>query len=101
MTMDPRTKSVEYQSVSASGHRYREPVSLPDDITYTAHRLQEFLVEGTIDPIAEPAHQDIDDIGLRFDVVFPDVRQNHRFGDDFPSISHQILEQRKLTRTQL
>src|SRR5690242_8266707 len=100
MTMDPRTNSVEYQSVSASGHRYRERFSLPDGIPYPAHSLQEFLLEGPIDPIAKPAHEDVDDIGLRVEVVFPDVRKDHRFRHDFPSISHQILEQRKLPGTQ-
>src|SRR6476646_11968031 len=101
MTMDPRTNSVEYHSVNASGHRYRERFSLPDDIPYTAHSLQEFLLEGPIDPIAEPAHEDVDDIGLRVEVVFPDVGQDHRFRHDVPCVSYQIFEQRELARTQL
>src|SRR5262252_8340105 len=101
MTIEPTTNSVEYQSVSASGHRYLERVSLPDDIAHTAHGLQEFFLEGPVDPIAEPAHEDIHDVGLRVEVVFPDVREDHRFRNDFPGISHQIFKQRELTRTQV
>src|SRR5258708_6462448 len=96
MTIEPTTKSVEYHSVSVSGHRY-----LADDIADTAYGLQQFFLERPIDPVAEPAHQDIDDIGLRIEVVLPDVREDHRFRDDLAGIPHQIFQQREFPRAQV
>src|SRR5439155_27025940 len=96
MTREPTTNSVEYQIVRNSGRRY-----LPEGITHASDRLHELSLEGTIDLVAQAAHEDVDDIGLRIEIVFPDVRENHGLRDDLAGITHQIFEQRELTRTKI
>src|SRR6185295_7405121 len=96
MTRDPATKSVEYHSVRNSGRGY-----LPEDITHAANRLQQLFLERPIDLVAQAADEHVNNIGLRIEVVLPDVRENHRFGDDLPGIAHQKLEQRELAWTKI
>src|SRR5258706_16421211 len=96
MIRDPTTNSVEYQSVSLSGLTL-----LFDDIAHATNGLQPLLVEGPIDFLAKPTDQDVDDVGLRVEVVLPDVRQDHRLRDHFPGVAHQILEERELSWTEI
>src|SRR5262245_26831606 len=96
MAIEPTTKRVEYHSVSASGRR-----NLSDDIAHTAYGLQQVLLERSIDLVAESAHQDVDDVGLRIEVVFPYMGQDHRLRHDLARISHQVLEEREFTRAEL
>ena len=63
--------------------------------------MQQLLLERPIDLLAQPAHQHVDDVGLRVEVVFPDVRQDHRLRDDLAGVAHQVLEQRELARPQI
>ena len=43
---------------------------------------------------------DIDDVGLRVEVVIPDFLQQHRAGDNLALMSHEMLEKTKLARLQ-
>src|SRR5439155_1468100 len=53
----------------------------PEDIAHASHRVQQLFLERPIDLLAQPAHQHVDDVGLRVEVVLPHVRQDHRLRD--------------------
>src|SRR6476620_4018773 len=107
MAIEPETNSVAYQSASRSpkkrgGEKGVRPLfSRPEDIANPAHGVQQLLVERPIDLLAQPADQDVHDVGLRIEVVLPDMRQNHRLRDDAPDVAHQVFEQRELARPQI
>ncbi len=42
----------------------------------------------------------VDDIGLRIEVIVPDILQQHRSGDHLVGMAHQIFEQLELARLQ-
>src|SRR5436190_9139553 len=73
----------------------------PDDIPDTAHRLKQLRVEAAIDLVAQPTHEHVYDVGLRVEAVLPDVRQDHRLGDNLARVAHQVFEQRELARPQV
>src|SRR5581483_10246189 len=100
MAIAPATNSVAYQSASRSPKNSGRPErsSPAEDISDATHGVQEFLFEWTIDLLAKPADEHIDDVGLRIEAVLPHVRQNHGFRDDSTGIAHEIFEQRELTR---
>src|SRR5689334_20109637 len=105
MTMAPTTNRVAYHSAIrrpnarvTAGRQWR---SRAEDIANAAHRVQQFLLEGTIDLVAQPAHEHVDDVGLRIEAVRPDVREDHRLRYDPAAIPHQVLEERELARPQI
>src|SRR5919106_1418189 len=87
------TMSPAYQAA-----RRRPNALRAEDISNTAHGVQQLLFEGPIDLVPQAADQDVDDIRLWIEVVLPDVRQDHRLRDDAPGVAHQVFEQRKLAR---
>src|SRR5262249_22462804 len=101
----PRTKRVAYhipnRSPNAGPDALRPGAGSTDDIADASNRLQALGLKGTIDLLAEPAHQDIDNVGLRIEAVVPHVRQDHRLRDDLAGVAHQIFEQRELARAEL
>src|SRR5436190_15594794 len=105
MTIAPTTNSVAYQSAmrrpNARVSTRRRSRSGAEDIADATHRVQQLLLEWTIDFVAQPAHEYIHDVGLRIEVIGPHMRQDHRLRDDPAGIPHQILEQRELARTQV
>src|SRR4051812_42471631 len=70
---------------------------LAEDIADASHRLKQLLVERLVDLFAQAADEHVDDVGLRIEVVVPDVRQDHRFRHDLAGVAHQILEQGELS----
>src|SRR4051794_36643950 len=112
MAIAPRTNSVAYQSAirspnpprSVGPERTRNGESKgsdTEDVPHAANRLQQLALERAIDLLAQAAHQHVDDVGLRVEVVFPHVRQDHRLRDDLSGVAHQVLEQRELARPEL
>src|SRR5204863_5135627 len=49
-------------------------------------------------PEARDVH--VDDVGLRVEVVVPDVLEQHRAGDDLAGMLHEVFEQPELARLQ-
>ena len=43
----------------------------------------------------------VDDVGLRIEMIVPDVLQQHGAGDDLAGMPHQIFEQAEFARLQL
>lgn len=54
-----------------------------------------------VDFVPEPAHVDIDDIGLQVEVTIPDVLQHHRAGDHLPLVFHQVLQELEFSRLEV
>src|SRR3954464_6358526 len=77
---DPTMKRVAYQSAirspNAREDRGRRSCSGSKDIAHTTHRVQNLVLERSIDLFPQPAHQHVHDVRLRVEAVIPDVRQN-------------------------
>src|SRR5689334_5658063 len=96
MASAPATKSVAYQRAIRSPNALR-----PENIPYAANRVEQLGFERAVDLLAQAADEDVDDVGLRVEVVLPHVRQDHRFRDDDAGMAHQVLEEGELARTQV
>src|SRR6516225_6109389 len=103
MTMAPSTNSVAYQNAIRSPkvfankrRRSRPALSDTEDIPDATDRVQQLLVERPIDPLSQPAHEDVHDVRLRIEAVLPDVREDHRLRHHLARITHQVFEQLEL-----
>src|ERR1044071_2260352 len=94
------TNSVAYHSARRSPNAPVDVLST-EDITDAPHGVQQLALERLVDLVAQTAHQHVDDVGLRIECVLPDVRQDHRLGDDATGVAHQVFEQAELARPQL
>ena len=52
------------------------------------------------DLAAQPAHVDVDHVGLRVEVIAPDVLEQHRARDHLAGVAHEVGEQGELPRLQ-
>ena len=66
-----------------------------------AHRMDEGRVEVLVDLASQTADVHIDDVGLRVEVIVPDVLEQHRPGDDLVAVAHQVFEQAEFARLQV
>src|SRR6266849_1168507 len=102
--MAPMTNSVAYHSASRSPkNRGRGPFSTrcsAEDISDASHGVQPLDLERLVDLVTQPADQHVHDVGLRVEVVLPDVREDHGLGDHPADITHEVLEERELARPQ-
>src|SRR5712692_9815975 len=101
MAIAPMTNKVEYQSARRSPNARVNGLLGAKDISNPPHGMQQLLLERTIDFLAQSAHQDVNDVGLRIEVVFPDMRQDHRLRHNLAGVAHQVFEQPELARPEL
>src|SRR6202158_3282393 len=66
-----------------------------------AHGVDQLGRKAAVDLAAQAADMGLDDIGLRVEVKFPDVLQQHSAGDDAAGVAHEIFEKLELLRLQL
>src|SRR5437879_4693864 len=97
----PTTKRVAYHRPSRSPNRGRRSFSPAEDIPDASHRMEQLLLEGSIDLFTQPADEDVHDVGLRIEAVFPDVRQNHRLRHDAAGVAHEVFEKGELAGPQI
>src|SRR5579872_3691604 len=71
------------------------PKSLPSAVTYhvtgAANRAEQRRVEVAIDLGAQPRHVHIDHIGLRIEVIVPNMFEQHGARDHLAGVLHQIF----------
>ena len=58
------------------------------------------MVETLVDLAAQPAHMDVDHVGLGVEVVAPDMLQQHRARHHLARVAHEVGQQVELTRLQ-
>src|SRR5271156_6077561 len=96
MAPKPKIASVSRKAVDrkllASG--------VTDHISGAANRMYELCVEIAVDLGPQPRYVHVDDVGLRIEVIVPDVFEQHRARDDLAGVLHQILEQPEFARLQ-
>src|SRR3984957_19377358 len=94
--LTPRMASVSLNAVARN--------SLASAVTYhvprPAHGMQERRVEVAVDFGAQSRDMDVDHVGLRIEVIVPDVFEQHGPRDDLARVLHEIFEQAKLSRLQ-
>src|SRR5664280_497311 len=67
-------------------------------VSSAAHGMQQRRVEISVDFGPQPRHVDVDNVGLRIEVIVPDVLEQHSAGHHLAGVLHQIFEQAKLAR---
>ena len=95
MTSEPATKA---RSTKREKQRARV---FSEDIPHASNSLQELLLEGPIDLVAQAADEKHPRCSSAGEAVLPDVRQDHVLDTTRPALPQQIFEQRELARTQL
>ena len=68
------------------------------NVTDPANSMYQFLAKIAVDFISYPADQDINNVCLRVEIVFPYMFHNHCLGDDGVDVSYQIFEKREFKR---
>src|SRR3569623_326838 len=64
-----------------------------DHISGAANGVQEPIGVALVDLAAQAGHVDVDHVGLRVEMVVPDVLEQHGAGHDLAGVLHQIFEQ--------
>ena len=77
-------------------HWFRQPPF--EHIAGSTHRVQQGRFETLLDLAAQARDMHINDIGLRVEVIIPDMLQQHCSSDDLPGMAHQIFEQTEFAR---
>src|SRR3954447_24951107 len=72
------------------------PDAVADHVAGAANRVQQRTVESLVDLGAQARDVYVNDVGLRIEVVIPDVLQQHGAGHDLAGMLHQIFEQAEL-----
>src|SRR6185312_2011224 len=71
-----------------------------DHVSGAAYGVEERVGVALVDLAAQPGHVDVDHVGLRIEVVVPDIFEQHGAGHHLAGILHQIFEQAELARLQ-
>ena len=65
-----------------------------------AHRMKQLGLERPVDLLSQAVDQDVDRVGARIEAVVRDVRHDHRLRKDLARMTHEVLEQRELARSE-
>src|SRR5277367_3143343 len=69
------------------------PSAVTNHITGAADGVEQRRVEITIDLGPQARHVHVDHVGLRIEMIIPDVFEQHGAGDHLAGVLHQIFEQ--------
>lgn len=72
-----------------------------ENIAHAAKGVNEFLREAAVDLIAQPADQDVDDVGLWVEMEIPNMFQDHRFGQNTTWMAQHVFKQRVFAGLQI
>src|SRR5690242_6160434 len=89
------------RKVEVRSSRKRMSARRMQAVSGAAHRVQKRLREALVDLLPETADMHVDHVGLRVEMVVPDILQQHRARDDMARVAHQVFEQPELARLQL
>src|SRR5208282_6066364 len=96
MALRPRMASVSLNAVA----RNSLTSAVTDHVSGAAHRVQQGDVEVAIDLGAQARDVDVDDVGLRIEMIVPDVFEQHGAGDDLAGVLQEVFEQAEFARLQ-
>src|SRR5262245_6934005 len=102
-TVNPAARQNPPISVSArrNGVDSRSLVrAVTDHVSRSAHRMQQRLGEALVDLAPQSRNVHIDNVGLRIEVIVPDVLEQHGARDNLTGMLHQVFEQAKFARLQ-
>src|SRR5690606_15674564 len=95
------TKTAAYHASSRKLVLRRKLAERAKAVAGAAHRVDQIVVEVTVDLRAQPADVRLDDGGMRVEMEIPHVLQQHGARNDLPGVAHEIFEQPELLRLQL
>src|SRR5690348_18073518 len=73
----------------------------PYAISLAAQCLDQGPVAGTVDLLAQARNVDVDHIGLRFELVAPDMGEQHGAGHRPSGVAHHVFENGEFARVQV
>ena len=74
--------------------------AVTDHVSRAADGVDQRVLEALVDLGAQAADMHVDDIGLRVEMIVPDVLQQHGARHHLAGVLHQIFEQAELARLQ-
>src|SRR5271166_2297675 len=74
------------------------PSAVTNHVSGPAHGVEKRRVEIAVDLGAQARYMHVDHVGLRIEMVVPDMLEQHGAGDDLPGVLHQIFQQAELAR---
>src|SRR5208283_1934035 len=96
MALKPRIASARRKAVA----RRSLPSAVTNHVSRAADGAQERRVKIAIDLGPQARYMHIDHIGLRIEVVIPNMLEQHGARDDLAGVLHQIFEQPEFARLQ-
>src|ERR1700727_2528639 len=76
------------------------PSAVTNHVTGAANRAEQRRVEVAIDLGAQARHVHVDHIGLRIEVIVPDMFEQHGARDHLAGVLHEIFQQTEFARLQ-
>src|ERR1700732_3271714 len=70
-------------------------------VTDATNRVQQRMIEALVDLLPQPADMDVDNIGLRIEMIVPDMLKQHRTGNHMAGVAHQAFQQSEFARQHL
>src|SRR5258708_38958619 len=93
--------SAMYPSATRNAEERRTLVIRAQHVTRIANRPEQRPLGAGVDFLAQFADMNVDDVGLRIEVIVPDALEKHGARHDLIGMAHQVLEHLKLPRLQL
>src|SRR5260370_12254893 len=75
-----------------------DPVT--DHVSSAAYRMEQRALETLVDLGTQSRNMHVDDVGLRIEMIVPDVLQKHGSRHHLAGMLHQIFQQPELARLQ-
>jgi hypothetical protein len=94
--MELKGKRIEYQMVILKEMDFRIWLRDFKNIADSTDGVDDLIGKALVNLIPQTAGQHIHDVGLRIEVIVPDLIKDHGLGDHLPGIAHQIFEQAEL-----
>src|ERR1700688_1730256 len=76
------------------------PSAVTDHISRASDGVQKRRLEIPVDLGAQARDMHVDHVGLRIEMIVPDMFEQHRAGDNLAGVLHQIFEQAEFARLQ-
>src|SRR5512137_2816463 len=96
-----RMNRAEYQSARRKPRVLPSCLSVIDNIPDSADGVDQLLLVVPVDLVPQAANQDVHDVGLRVEMVVPDVLQDHGLRNHSAGVAHEIFEQAEFARLEL
>src|SRR5512143_154869 len=86
-----------YQKVSRNASERRSLRTFSNNITRSADGVNQLGLEILVHFVPQSADPRVNDVGMRIEIVVPDMLHDHGPGNHLPGIAHEVFEEGELT----